>query len=276
VVVSDMNMAGMNGVRFLAKVREMAPDTTRIMLTGADRQTAIQAVNEGNIFRFLTKPCSSEMLEVTIEAAVTQHKYTVSERTLLSNTLTGAVKILTDVLALVRPVAFGRTDRIRGLVRWMATELAPQQLWRAELATMLSQVGCVGLPDDLLARAYTGKRLEPRELKAYAEHPRAGHDLVAHVPRLQPVAEIILQQGKCYNGSGFPQDGIAGDAIPIEARILKVALDFDSLVHSGKSTTDAFAILCSREGHYDKAVLALLQKSIALAAARQVMDVAMV
>jgi response regulator RpfG family c-di-GMP phosphodiesterase len=158
----------------------------------------------------------------------------------------------------------------------MATEMVPQQLWRAELATMLSQVGCMALPDDLLARAYAGKRLEPREAKAFAEHPRAGHDLVAHVPRLQPVAEIILQQGKCFNGAGFPQDGIAGEAIPVEARILKVALDFDSLTHSGINTTDAFAMLCSRDGHYDKAVLALLQKSIALAAARKVMDVAMV
>ncbi len=233
VVVSDMNMAGMNGVRFLAKVREMAPDSTRIMLTGADRQTAIQAVNEGNIFRFLTKPCSTEMLDVTIEAAVTHHKLVVSERTLLSNTLTGAVKILTDVLAIVRPVAFGRTDRVRGLVRWMAGELVPQQLWRAELATMLSQVGCMGIPDDVLARAYAGKKLDPRETKMYAEHPRAGHDLVAHVPRLQPVAEIILQQGKWFNGMGFPQDDIAGETIPMESP--------DSVITTLPKMTDARA-----------------------------------
>ena len=276
VIVSDMNMDGMNGVHFLAKVREVAPDSTRIMLTGANRQTAIQAVNEGHVFRFLTKPCPGEVLELALEAGIAQYRLVTAERVMLSSTLTGAVKILTDVLAVVRPVAFGRTDRVRGLVRWLATELIPQQLWRAELAVLLSQVGCVGIPEDLLARAYAGRKLAPRDAQLFDEHPRAGHDLVAHVPRLRPVAEIILQQGKCFDGAGFPHDGLAGEAIPVEARILKVALDYDILTRNGSNPSEALAEMVEREGHYDTAVLMLLQRWIALAAARKIMDVAMV
>ena len=70
VVLSDMSMPGMNGIQFLAKVREHARDTVCIMLTGnADLQTAMQAVNEGNIFRFLTKPCPRETLVKALRAA---------------------------------------------------------------------------------------------------------------------------------------------------------------------------------------------------------------
>ena len=70
VVVSDMRMPGMNGARFLAQVRAMAPDTVRILLTGqTDIQDAIVAVNEGHIFRFITKPCTPELLDTAFQAA---------------------------------------------------------------------------------------------------------------------------------------------------------------------------------------------------------------
>ena len=58
VVVSDMRMPGMNGIEFLTEIRNRSPETTRIMLTGhADIELAMRAVNEGEVYRFLTKPC---------------------------------------------------------------------------------------------------------------------------------------------------------------------------------------------------------------------------
>src|SRR5467141_3678823 len=74
VVVADMQMPGMNGVEFLKKVQEQSPDTVRIMLTGnADQKTAMDAVNFGHVFRFLTKPCSPEELALTLTAGLTQY-----------------------------------------------------------------------------------------------------------------------------------------------------------------------------------------------------------
>jgi DNA-binding NarL/FixJ family response regulator len=64
VVVSDLKMPGMNGIDFLAKVREISPATMRIMLTGhGDIDSAIEAVNRGEVFRFFTKPCPSHILQ---------------------------------------------------------------------------------------------------------------------------------------------------------------------------------------------------------------------
>lgn len=75
VVVSDLQMPGMNGLEFLARAREAAPDTVRMVLTGkADLDTAIRAVNEGIVFRFLTKPCEGDTLASSVKTAVEQYE----------------------------------------------------------------------------------------------------------------------------------------------------------------------------------------------------------
>ena len=114
VVVSDMRMPGMDGVEFLREVKQIVPDTVRIMLTGnSDQQTAIDAVNRGSIFRFLTKPCSPEDLSQAIDAAIQQYRLVMAEKELPEKTLTGCVKTLTDILSLVNPTAFSRAGRPR-------------------------------------------------------------------------------------------------------------------------------------------------------------------
>ena len=119
-----MRMPRTTGIQFLARVREIAPDTVRMMLSGyADLQSAIEAVNEGNIFRFLTKPCSRPTLVKAIDAGLTQYRLVTAERELLSKTLSGSVKVLVDVLSIVNPTAFGRTARVRHLVRRLAEAL---------------------------------------------------------------------------------------------------------------------------------------------------------
>ena len=107
VVVSDMRMPGMDGIQVLTSIKGRWPDTVRVMLTGnADMQTAINAINEGSIFRFLNKPCSKEAMGKTLTAALVQFRLVTAEKVLLEQTLTGAVQVLTEVLSLVNPAAF--------------------------------------------------------------------------------------------------------------------------------------------------------------------------
>ena len=142
VVVSDLQMPGMNGLELLARVKELSPESVRIMLTGqADLETAIAAVNQGNIFRFLTKPCSAEELAHTLTAALEQHRLVTAERNLLENTLHASVKVLTEVLSLVHPAAFSRASRIHRYVRHMAAVRKLPDAWQFEVAALLSQVG---------------------------------------------------------------------------------------------------------------------------------------
>lgn len=153
VIVADMNMPGMNGVQLLAKVREASPDTVRIMLTGAgDFQTAITAVNEGNIFRFLAKPCPAETLALALEAGLAQYRLVTAERELLEKTLHGSLRAMVDILALANPSAFSRAMRLRHYASQMAKNLGVPDAWQIEVAAMLSQVGCVTLPAEVLEK----------------------------------------------------------------------------------------------------------------------------
>lgn len=84
VVISDMRMPGMNGAEFLAKVRVKAPDTVRMLLTGySDLEAAIQAVNEGSIFRYLSKPCGKDVIVKAIESGLAIHRSMAADRELV-------------------------------------------------------------------------------------------------------------------------------------------------------------------------------------------------
>jgi YesN/AraC family two-component response regulator len=152
VVVSDFKMPGMDGVQFLAEVKRRAPETVRILLTGeVDFHTAIAAVNEGNVFRFLSKPCSHELLTKTLDAALEQYRLQTAERDVLRETLMGTAAVLVEILALTHPVAFGRASRARWNVRTMARELQSANHWEFEAAAMLPQTDCIAVPQELLA-----------------------------------------------------------------------------------------------------------------------------
>jgi len=266
VIVSDMRMPGMDGVQFLAKVKSLSPDTVRIMLTGnSDQHTAMEAVNEGSIFRFLTKPCPSEQLAKAILAGLHQYRLIRAEKELLEKTLRGSVKVLVDVLSLVNPTAFGRASRVYRLVRQLATELKIPPSWELDVAAMLSQIGCVTIPPDTMEAVYLGRTLTPEESKMFQAHPSVGRDIVAKIPRLENVAQIIGYQEKCFDGTGAPADAKQGRAIPLGARILKVALDFDALKSSGMDEYEAFQRLREQARRYDPDVLNALEGVVELA-----------
>lgn len=263
VVVSDMQMPGMDGIEFLSYVKQVAPETTRIMLTGqGDMNVAMNAVNEGNIFRFLTKPCPPDELANALWAGLEQHNLIIAEKILLEQTLKGAVKVLSDVLSLVNPTAFGRASRVRRLVRQLCSEMKMTLSWTIELGSMLSQIGCVILPEKTLSKVFEGKRLLQEEQRMYFAHPLVGRDLISKIPRLKEVAEIITYQEKHYNGRGIPNDSVNGKEIPMGARLLKVALDFDTLYTTGLSKLDAVNEMMAREGWYDQDILKALRKTL--------------
>ncbi len=263
VIVSDMRMPNMDGAHFLTTVRQISPDSIRMMLTGnADQKTAMQAVNDGHIFRFLTKPCSPETFTKALEAGLEQYRLITAERELLSKTLSGSVSVLTEILSLVNPTAFGHAASIRRLVGKICQEVHVDNTWEIEIAAMLSQVGCVTLPESTLAKYSAGASLSGSELRTYQDHPRVGHDLIAKIPRLQGVAKIIASQQKCFDGSGMPNDGLREDQIPLGSRVLKLVIDVVQLVSAGKPYEEVFSIIREREGVYDPSLVIALADAL--------------
>ncbi len=260
VVVADMRMPGLSGVEVLAQVKDIAPDTVRMMLTGnADQQTALEAVNRGHVFRFMTKPCPPDEFAQFLEAGIDQYRLIRTERDLMSRTLGGCIRVLTDVLAAVNPAAFGRASRVQRLVSEIAAELGTEDAWRVRIAAMLSQVGCVSVPEATLEKVFHGQELSRVETEQYAAYPALGREMLENIPRLEAVAAIIGYQEHPYEGT-CSEDPMHGERIPLGSRVLKVALDFDALVHGGYSDEMAMAKMHDRAGLYDPRVVEVLGK----------------
>ena len=256
VVVADMQMPGMNGIQFLMKTQEQAPDTVRVMLTGnADQKTAMDAVNQGHVFRFLTKPCSPEELALVLKTGLEQYRLITAERELLGKTLNGSIKMLTDILSILDPQSFGIGQKMREYIRLFAQSLNLKQTWDLELAAMLSQIGFVTIPATVLQKSRAEQGLSGEEKDMLARVPEIGANLLNNIPRLESVAKIVLYQNKNFDGSGFPADKMAGEEIPIGSRILRVLRDL--LLIEARNIPRFKALVNMRQcpGRYDPKVL---------------------
>jgi ActR/RegA family two-component response regulator len=239
VIVSDMNMPGKNGAVFLSECRRLAPLSVRIMLTGnADQHTATDAINRGEVFRFLTKPCEKETFAGALQAGVRQHRLLTAERDLLQRTLKGSVKVLIDLLAAFAPAEHARATRLTGRARTLAERAGLARAWEVELAAMLEPVGALTTPADLLARARAGQPLRAEERALVEQIPQTAAGLLANIPRLEGVAALLRAVG----GEG------GGDAeTAAGAAILRALSRADGLESLGK-TRDEIAATLTREG----------------------------
>ena len=261
VVISDMRMPHMNGAEFLAKSLAAHPNTTRILLTGySEVDAAIQAVNHGQVFRFLVKPCPPPELLRTVDAAAELHRLTRVERELLEKTLHGAIKMLSEVLAVSNPVAFGRGARIKQLVTGLADKLGETQRWQAEVAAMLSQLATITLPNETAEKLYYGTPLSPDEQRMVERAPDISEQLLAHIPRLEVVRAILAARSEPYRGQPGAELSAEEKTIRRGAELLKAASDFDTLEAQGVLNVKALETLKGRAEQYSPDVLAALQE----------------
>src|SRR5580698_3011620 len=238
VVVSDMRMPEMDGATVLRHTRILRPHAVRILLTGqADMAAAIKAINEGQIFRFLTKPCAAEQFMSVIDEAVRQHELIMAERVLLQRTLVGAIKALTDIMSLVSPAVIGRAQRLKRRVSELAVELQIEDRWQVEVAALLSYLGHVSLPESLASQLARGEELEARDAARVRSATRAAIRVIAHVPRLEPVSAILTALSEAD-----------ATADPMHVQILRLALETERLEAQGLGTQ---AILESLEASGD-------------------------
>jgi response regulator RpfG family c-di-GMP phosphodiesterase len=254
VVVSDMRMPQMDGAAFLTQVRMRWPDATRILLTGeTGRDAAVAAVNDGQIFRFLTKPCPPEKLILAVESAVRQHQLVTAEKMLLQQTVLGCIRALVGVLGVVNPIAFGRGNRIKKLAMQLAKQAGLPASWELEAAALLSQIGYVSLPVELVEKAVNGEALNSDEILLLSEAPKVTQSILARIPRLENVASIAAHAAE-PDVTQAPHD----PQVAANAAVLMNVLAFDALKSRGEDVDAAIAALHARFGPDNEPMLAHL------------------
>jgi response regulator RpfG family c-di-GMP phosphodiesterase len=257
VVVSDMKMPEMDGIEFLKAVSQNDPNCMRIMLTGyADQSSAMEAINEGKVFRFLNKPSSVNELSTAIDDAIARYQVLQNERQLLSQTLNGSVKTLTDILSLIAPKVMSTTSEMVNIAVEVSRVMQGENLWEMEMAIRLSRIAYTTLPEETLHKIENGEPLHQSEQLILDRLPEAGYRLLSNIPRLESVANIILFQNKNFDGSGVPDIAVSGLQIPLESRIIRVLRDVQDLKNRDKiSPTAAIEKMKENSQHYDPNVM---------------------
>ncbi|MBX3229232.1 MAG: response regulator [Labilithrix sp.] len=245
-VVSDMRMPLMSGAAFLAEACALHPDATRLLLTGeSDLDDAIAAVNQGHIFRFLRKPCAPADMRAALLAAAEQNRLVRAERELLEQTLRGAVHALTEALAITSPTVFGAATRVKQNACAMAAKLGLASTWKLEIAAMLCQLGALSLPAGVYERRALRETLGVAEVAMLERVPVLTEQLLAPIPRLEPIVSII-------------RHALAGPCVcELEADILRAALDFEEHEEIGSTKTALAAVRGMETRHRPEVVDAL-------------------
>jgi response regulator RpfG family c-di-GMP phosphodiesterase len=264
LVISDMRMPEMDGAHFLEQVFLHYPETMRILLTGyADMASTIQAVNKGQIFRYVSKPWTDQDLLHTVRQALdikalqrekqrlevltaqqndalkvlnysleekvqarTQELALANEK--LKGSFITSVKVFANLIELREGNLAGHSRRVADLARKIANKLglSPKEAQDVFLAGLLHDIGKIGLSDQLLAKAVT--QMTGDDLGAYRKHPAKGEQALMALEDLRGAAKIIRSHHERFDGQGYP-DALTRLAIPFGARILAVANDFDGL-----------------------------------------------
>lgn len=264
VIVSDMQMPEMNGVEFLKKSKEVQPNAIRVMLTGnADQQTAIDAINHGDIFRFINKPSTPQIVSEVLHASIHQYKLNTIEEDLLETTLRASISALSETLSLASPEIFGRTSRLKGHIARCVTLLGVKDAWRYEALAMLCLVGLVSLPSEAIKLINDGERLDANYGQMYIYHSELAYQLISKIPRMEEIATSIRYQNKNYNGGGYPENEMSSADIPVASRLLKIVIDFDHFETLHKNSDIAIQKLEAKSGIiYDPRLLDLFKRSL--------------
>ena len=248
VLVSDNLMPDMKGIELLSKVKEISPDTVRILMTAyADLPTAIDAINKGEVYRFIVKPWENSMLIEIVHDGINRFKIVralrrADEPMLLS---------LAQTVELKDPYTRGHCDRVAGYALMIAEALKLEEGKKNEIkyGSWLHDCGKIGVPERILN--YNGP-LGEAETDIMKKHPLWGADVARQAQLSAGVVNVILYHHERYDGQGYPS-GIGGKNIPLEARIVSVADAFDAMTtdrpyHKQRDTQEALGIISSLKG----------------------------
>lgn len=254
-IISDMRMPGMDGAAFLRAAREVSPDATRLLLTGqAELSSAIAAINEGQIFRFLTKPCPPSELQVALDAAVKQHRLVIGERELLEGTLQGSIKAMIEVLSIANPLAFGRASRVQAECMRLAKELDMGAPWQLNVAAVLMELGSVTLADAVLEKMNRGADLDAAEKASTDAAYQRTDKLLANIPRMGVVRAIVSLVALATLPPDLVLSPEESDLAKRLSRVLRVATEYDRLEAQGMTPRLAVETL-EATGKYSEVVI---------------------
>lgn len=238
-IVSDMRMPGMDGVTLLKEAALLHPRTSRILLTGqADLPSAITAINEGRLFRFLLKPCGKDMMLKAVADGVRQFELLQAERELLEQTLRQSLGAMAEALSLVVPTAAQPFLKVRRLARDLCKKLHIDDAWEVEIACMFSHIATLTLRDEVLGDLVHNKDRDPQTLRPLSQGNVVAQRLTAQIPRLGTVRDLLRGAGRL--------DRSKSEQFDLAVWIVNVCAEYGRCLAAGMGAANALSFVQSK------------------------------
>lgn len=273
LIISDIRMPEMDGIELLKKVKAVHPNMLVIMITAyPEIDLALDAMRLG-AYDFIIKPADLELVVLSVKRAFEKkrleeevevyHKNLerlVEERTVklqqayrtLKKAYLDSVKVLAEAIDAKDPYTRGHSDRVRRMSLQIATSLgfSEERVEILEYGALLHDIGKIGIKDEILQKP---EPLSPIEYEMIQEHPLIGVKIVEGIEFFKDKIPMIRNHHEHFDGHGYP-DGLAGERIPLEARIIAVPDAFDAMasLRPHRKTMSLEAILFEMEKHKGK------------------------
>ena len=260
LILLDVVMPGLDGYEVCKRLKDAGP-TAKIPVIFVTSEDEIEDEAKGfevGAVDYVKKPVNPLIVRARVKTHIELRDSRVHLEELLSGTLIGTVKVLTDILSMLSPEISSVASRLRQYVKEIGANLGLTDVWRFELAALLSRVGCATMQPHIWAKIRRGDRLTPDERDQFASYPAAGRDLIAKIPRLQDVAEMIGRQ-RDVGGAPSPQLPLhEWDTVTLGSEILRLVTDFDRLVAAGTAPQSAIRKMLDSEETYSPVLLSAL------------------
>jgi len=224
VIVSDNRMPEMSGLALFSKIRTLSPDTLNILMTApSELAEAVDAVNKGELFRFVLKPWDNKFFVKTIEEAVGRYRTVIT----IKHGDEAALLNVAKEIELKDPFTIGHAERVAHYASLLAAlfNLPDDNKTAVRLGSYRHDCGKIRVPEAILNKR---GRLNKDEYEVIKNHPRWGADIAIHAGLSERIINIIHHHHERYDGSGYPS-GLERDDIPFEAQIVSVADVYDAL-----------------------------------------------
>jgi response regulator RpfG family c-di-GMP phosphodiesterase len=278
-ILLDIKMPVMNGIELLEILKRdiHLQSLPVIMVTGnEDSKSIVECFSKG-ASDYITKPFENEILSARIKGVIQRYEVFLNEKELVEKTFFGSVKLLSDLLATLSPQIYGKSNQIRRIAKAICHEVNYTDTNEVELAALFSHIGCISLSSEITDKLVSGKFLLTEEKNIFENHPLLGYKLLKNIPLLEQVNQAILYQNKNYDGSGPPlDDKISGDRIPISARILRAAIEYQASRVRTNSALELSDLLKAKEPYLDPNIYKALMKVLIKEDSRELKDLKVV
>ncbi len=231
IIMSDHKMAEMDGVEFLKRSYEINPKCIRLLVTAySDTKILIDAINYGKIYRYVKKPWDPQELLMIVDSAIEYYQLKKENDRLiydLKELFSGTINAIIEALDAKDSFTMGRSRRVTFLALKIAEllNLPKSEIGKLELAGLLHDIGMIGVSEDILNK--TGA-LSNDEFECIKRHVDHGVKILEDIKQLKSVVKIIKYHHERFDGTGYP-NGLKGEEIPLNARIISVADAYDSM-----------------------------------------------